>query len=488
MPNVTTDQIELDDIQGLVLRSYLHLAAAAYVLLRIGDAAGARRWVDERASQVAPASAGRSDLAQTAVHLAFTHSGLKALELDASALRTFSREFQEGMATSHRRRILGDWGESAPETWRWGGEGTEGAVDVLLMLFARDATRLDQLLVEQRASWTACGLREVVVLDSVILPDQKEHFGFHDGIAQPVLTGTPKAATAPEGSRVAAGEFVLGYPNEYGKIPESPAVDPLPGAPALRAHTEPGKQDLGRNGTYLVFRQLHQDVSGFWRSMAERTRTNGSTDPRQAVWLASKMVGRWPNGAPLAIYQESEPALAPNADRDGFLYHEADPHGYGCPVGAHIRRTNPRDSLTPDPEDSLTVSRHHRLLRRGRSYGPPRVESMRVEDVMAVEDDRVDRGLHFICLNSDIARQFEFVQHTWVTSPKFEGAYTEPDPLVGNHAPIPEVTSRQADTYTVPQAPVRRRETELETFVRTRGGAYFFLPSLSALRFLARMR
>ena len=115
-----------------------------------------------------------------------------------------------------------------------------------------------------------------------------------------------------------------------------------------------------------------------------------------------------------------------------FLYHHDDSEGLACPVGAHIRRTNPRDSLGPEPgsDKSLAVNRLHRLLRRGRTYGPPLSPSFDPAEVLASEA-RATAGCFFICLNANIARQFEFVQHTWVNNPKFGGLYEETDPIIG---------------------------------------------------------
>jgi deferrochelatase/peroxidase EfeB len=163
-----------------------------------------------------------------------------------------------------------------------------------------------------------------------------------------------------------------------------------------------------------------------------------------------------------------DPALASSND---FLYADQDPHGFACPIGAHIRRTNPRDSLVPR-KDSLTVSNRHSILRRGRSYGAP------LQRFSTESDDGTERGLLFVCANANIARQFEFVQQTWVNSPKFGGLYDDRDPLLGSHG-------AEGGTLTIPERPVRRRLTGLPRFTTVRGGGYFFLPGIRALRFLA---
>ena len=195
--------------------------------------------------------------------------------------------------------------------------------------------------------------------------------------------------------------------------------------------------------------------------------------------LASKMVGRWPGGAPLVEAPlADDPALA---DSNGFGYHRQDADGLRCPIGAHVRRTNPRDSLAPNPgtEDSLEINRRHRLLRRGRAYGSPLAPSMKAEDVLATGDDGAERGIHFMCLGANIQRQFEFVQSNWVNNPKFDGLYAETDPLIGSRPP-------GVDSFTCPAEPVRKRYHGLDRFVEVRGGGYFFMPSRAALAYLAR--
>jgi Dyp-type peroxidase family len=271
---------------------------------------------------------------------------------------------------------------------------------------------------------------------------------------------------------VAAGEFVLGYENEYGKLPFVPNVAPERDSAGLLpdCQSEGGKRrSLGHNGSYLVVRQLDQHVFAFWSAMRR------AADARfDAIALAAKCVGRWPSGAPLALSPErDDPRLA---DANTFGYALADRDGQGCPIGAHIRRTNPRDSLEPDPLSSLKVVDRHRTMRRGRSYGTPVDKPWLCES-----DDGVQRGLMFVGVNANIRRQFEFIQQTWVNNPKFAGLYDEIDPLVG---------SREGSTsaFSIPSTPIRKRCENLPRFVRVRGGEYFFLPGLRALRYLSTLR
>ena len=201
------------------------------------------------------------------------------------------------------------------------------------------------------------------------------------------------------------------------------------------------------------------------------------------------MVGRWPSGAPLVETPDrDDPRLG---DDNDFGYYHTDPLGLACPLGAHIRRMNPRDSLDPQPgtDASLAVNDGHRLLRRGRSYGPGTGAPAAAGPAATGNNGHAERlaradvapgsgtGLHFICLVASLIRQFEFVQHTWLNNPTFHGLYDDTDPLIGSRHP-------RGATFTVPARPVRRRYRDLPQFVRTRGGAYFFLPGISALRYL----
>jgi deferrochelatase/peroxidase EfeB len=176
------------------------------------------------------------------------------------------------------------------------------------------------------------------------------------------------------------------------------------------------------------------------------------------------MVGRWPGGTSLTVSPDSDPGPGP-VDND-FRYHrDGDARGLGCPVAAHVRRANPRDSLDPRPgsEAAVRVNDRHRLIRRGRQYGP-------------LPDGEL--GLHFLCLNANISRQFEFVQHTWLNNPAFAGLQDSPDPIAGHHPP-------GGGVFPVPADPVRHRLLDLPRFVRLRGGGYFFLPGVRALHHVA---
>jgi Dyp-type peroxidase family len=471
-----TDKLDRADIQGIVARGYSTLKHARFTLFGCDGRPAARAllgWLLPQVTAAAPKFSG-----DTAVQVAFTPAGLRRLGLPDKAVQEFSLEFLAGIATPNRSRFLGDVGHSDPRGWAWGGPAAP-AIDGLILLYASTAQLLDErqgALAQQLAS---AGARAIAVLDTLEHQD-REPFGFHDGISQPLIRGLPKASRARPS--VPAGEFVLGYQNGYRQLTDRPLL-PRSADPEQLLRPDrggSGRADLGCNGTYLVLRQLEQDVDGFWRYVAQATRRPDGSDDRCAQEaLAAKLVGRWPSGAPLvkAPYRD-DPTLVQDND---FGYHYTDPLGLACPLGAHIRRANPRDSLDPQPgtDASLQVNLLHRLLRRGRSYGPADGASGPA-GAGASSRPQGATGLHFICLAANLARQFEFVQHTWLNDPTFNGLYDDSDPLVGSG-------QSRGQTFTVPARPVRRRYRGLPQFVRTRGAAYFFLPGISALRYLAQL-
>ncbi len=444
---------ELQDIQGLVARGYGDLTAAMFLLGRIEDGAAARTWLAGIADVLTAASQrpeGR------AVNIAFTSHGLRRLGLIESTVGLFSNEFVDGMTTPHRSRALGDVGRDAPEHWIWG--GPSAPVDFVLLLYATEGAELAALRAEPGLAFPQ-GIQLVSELATSNLRGH-EPFGFRDGISQPLIEGLSKKG--PVATTLKFGEFVLGYPNEYGRLTDRALLDRAP--------------EVGRNGSYVVFRQLRQDVRGFWRFLDGAARhPDGTPDPERRVRLAAKLVGRWPGGASLTLSPDQDDAAL--SEENEFGYHDLDRRGERCPIGAHVRRANPRDSLDPKPgtEKSLELNRRHRLLRRGREYGQQLTPDEALEDPPPSEQER---GLHFICLNANISRQFEFVQGTWLNSPKFAGLYDDSDPLVGPSEPF-------GGTFTIQSDPMRERLTNVPRFISVRGGAYFFLPGLSAVRYLA---
>jgi deferrochelatase/peroxidase EfeB len=308
----------------------------------------------------------------------------------------------------------------------------------------------------------------------------REHFGFVDGVSQPIPFGTgiisygAGAKQKPDTLHaVAAGDILIGLQNADLEPAPGPFVSVShSGAQDLPVGKAPyGYRDLGQDGSYLVIRELHQDFKGFWDSMKAEAEALGAPD-HDDKWLAARVVGRTLDGDPLV--PEGDPRFPGgiiagdgDAPANDFRYFDDDHDGLGCPLGSHIRRANPRDGLAPVPEDKdvfLHVSNNHRILRRGRKFGPP-----------YREDPSAKRGLLFMALNTDIARQFEFIQQNWMLNHDFAVLYDETDPLVG-----------PASKFTVPMTPLRAR-VNVKTFVRLAGGDYFFLPSLAALDFLEKL-
>jgi len=459
---------EREDIQGIVASGYGHLPHAAYLLFGIDEPPAAGAWLASVAAEVTTAV---RRVEGRALAVALTATGLAALGLPERVRDWFPLEFTTGMTDdAHRRRILGDIGPSAPEEWRWGGPDTK-TIDVLLLLFSESEADLAALSEQQQANVRGATLVQELRASSQTF----DHFGFRDGISQPFIAGL---RNGPPAQTIATGEFLLGYPNEYGQYTQRPLIEPREDPAGLLAldGAGSGAHDLGRNGTYLVFRQLSQDVPAFWQWVDENAGTianrNGKAAGQARIALASKLVGRWPGGAPLTLSpHHDDPDLATAAD---FGYYHRDRDGLLCPIGAHVRRAHPRDSLDPNPgtSDSIGIDKHHRLLRRGREYG----ERMTTREALGAEPGGEDvRGLHFICLCASLERQFEFVQQTWVNSTKFDGLYQDPDPLVAGGS----------RAFTAQALPVRKRYLDLPPFVQTRGGGYFFLPGLRALRYVA---
>jgi len=441
MPPEPSVVLEVDDIQSGALRPRPTPYVGVFILLRIDDRRGGRELL-RRLTPAVAATANPNDPGHQAwVTVAFTFQGLKALGVPQVSLDSFPPALQQGMAA--RAAGLGDVGESAPEHW----EKPFGTPDahVAIAAISPDATRLESALAGARKAYEdLSGVSVIWRLDCQVLPTEKEAFGFKDGISHPAIEGSAIPGTNPKEQPIKAGEFVLGYRDETGDFP------PMP-------HPEA----LGRNGTYVVFRKLHQRVAAF----RQYVKANSSS-PEEEELLAAKMMGRWRSGAPLALSPDTDdPALGADPRRNNdFLYDADDPKGLKTPPGSHIRRMNPRDS------EIVGIPRLHRMIRRGMSYGPLLPDGV-------LEDDGADRGLAFIFVGAHLERQFEFVQSEWVSDGAFFGAPGEKDPIAG-----PNDGSGQ---FTIPQQPIRRRLKGLPQFVVTRGGEYFFAPGLRALRWLA---
>lgn len=495
---LSTSAVDFSDIQGIVRFGYGPLTEAAFVLLTIRDADAARSWLSN-----APVSTAVKlpTAPRTAFQLAFTSEGLQALGVPAHVLAGFSPEFLSGMAEDpNRSRRLGDVGVNAPHYWRW---GAQGRVPHMLAMFYAQPGHLQSWMDSIRTDhWQAA----FEVLDCLSTSDLKgaEPFGFADGISQPAIDWSRQRSSHGDQleytNLVSIGEFLLGYLNEYGKYTDRPLLDAdeLFGSNLPAAENSPGKFDLGRNGTYLIFRQLKQDVHGFWRFLDAQAKS----DPQLRQTLAEKFVGRRMNGDPL-VSLRNKPIVgveSANATQNQFTY-DADTLGMSCPFGAHVRRANPRNADIPNHpsgldwllhtlglnqwkfrDDVKASTRFHRLLRRGREYG----EGLSPERAIAATSDTGEHGLHFICIAANISRQFEFVQNAWLMSTKFDAVTEESDPLLGNRQVIDGCP--YTDTFSIPKKDgLRDRVMGVPQFVTMQGGAYFFLPSLGALRYFSEL-
>lgn len=492
------------DMQGLLRFGYGSLTAACFLLLRIEDASAASQWLAH-----APVSTAeiQSPPPSRALQLAFTRQGLERLGVPLAILNGFSAEFLSGMAgEDNRSRRLGDMGTSSPESWLWGAQ--HNVPDAVAMIYA-----LPGLFEEWKNTLQAEMLRSgFTLLQCLPTSDMKgvEPFGFVDGVSSPAVDW--ERQRNPAGDRltyentVMLGEFVLGYPNEYGRYTNRPIVDDS-GADLPNAEDAPSLKDIGRNGSYVVMRQIDQDVRGFWRYLHQQA----CGDAARMQELAERFVGRRMSGEPmLPLSPNRISGVGPDADdirRNQFTF-ESDPQGVACPFGAHIRRANPRNADLPQGtpsslfgrlsrtlaldrvfkhgdddmhKDSIASTRFHRILRRGREYGPLLMPAQRLEPAPA---DEPPSGLHFICLNANIGRQFEFVQSAWIQSPKFDNLDDESDALLGNREPVAGCASNNL-SLPVAGGP-RQKLRDVPRFTTVRGGAYFFLPGVRALRYLAR--
>lgn len=444
--------INLDEVQGIVFSGYnTPMARASYYLLRITDSTKTKVWIKDMVAS-GQVSGGdekkyKSNDSPNRLNLAISYPGFCKLEKDEAKRYSFELSFREGMNSEHRSALLGDRGPNDPEQWSWGNGDKE--VDILLILFSKDDAIHSDSCSSLEKGLEAAGLSLIERLDAGAQVKNQhgkilEHFGFADGISDPLVDGFP---TVSGRSEIATGEFLLGYPNQYdGKKTQMPV-----------------SEQFGANGTYLVLRQLKQNVGDFWQFIKdEAKRQDVSPD-----YLAAKFVGRWKSGAVVQPGQTQDP----NTITNNFTFAN-DKNGTGCPFGSHIRRANPRGvGLGESEAESLKVASRHRILRRGRSYG-----SFLKDPSQGTGED--ERGLLFICLNANIERQFEFIQHTWINNVKFAGLYDEDDPLIGSAVE----TNRK---FTIQDEPLRRRVCGFQQFVTTRGGAYFFLPSMTALGKLA---
>ena len=470
------------DVQALVYASFAQLRHCRYLLLRIRDPEAARAWL--RQPEVLGLVKGGGDLGREnaqdeALAVAFTHAGLLAMGLEEDAHFPFPTAFREGMNQPDRARALAD---RNVDEWAWGDLGGEVRqhVHVLLAHFRQEAFEAESGPLSLPALERS-GLEVVQVVNtcpSYIQNDGEgtqlfEPFGFRDGLSQPVLKSTADDSLTQrqrrervggdlaEDSVVADGEFILGWPNEYG----DPAY--APDDARWRAARPEGAppQRFATHGSYLAVRHIRQHVDRFETFAAAHSSPDATTPS-----LVEKMVGRRKDGSPLVDCPFAPP------DPDAFRYRVDDAEGFQCPLGSHIRRGNPRDTLGFDVASGVAESKRHRLIRRARIYAG---ECQQADKSGCGHPDGrrgCGQGLFFIAINADLDRQFEFVQQRWVGNPRFADLAGENDPIMGGPG---------ANAFTVQGPAVGQRTVDIPPFTEMVGGGYFFLPGLTALRFLA---
>jgi Dyp-type peroxidase family len=453
----------LGDIQDNIVTPIL-MRYGRHIFFKFSDGARARAWMRSLLKRVNAKSEERGT--RFTVNVAFTYEGLKALGLSQRSLNSFPEAFRVGMRG--RADEVGDVGPHAPEHW----EGGLGGPDIHAMALIRtDSERgRDEATRIIGAEAEAIGGIEVrFVQDTMALAHEDgvgsegEHFGFADPVSQPPIEGADDPSypgdgvLKPDGTwrPLKPGEFLLGYEDEAGFV-GTPAPEPF---------------ELRLNGTYVVFRKLYQDVAAFRRYMATAAKAlYNSDDQYHQELVAAKIMGRWRSGCPLDLSPDKDdPEIAADPQRRNNFTYTGDDQGLRCPLGSHLRRSNPRAT----PLTRATAVRRHRLLRRGVEYGPHLKEG-------ALEDDGVDRGLINIFIQADIERQFEFVQREWMKGGEFIGLDpNEQDPING--------VGGEGSQMLVPGAK-RPFLFDLPTFVTVKGGEYLFVPGLKALEGLIEQR
>jgi Dyp-type peroxidase family len=449
------------DIQGNILRGYASHLHAAYLLTRDDDAKQARallrRLLD--GDRIATES-DWGDPPATRLNLAFTLGGLERLGGGAGPFDRFP-DFCEGMY-ARARTHLGDLGANDPDHWD---AGLTQEIHVLFTVYGRNPDQRDEAATALTRE--LAGAKVAVVHDqrADMMDDPREHFGFRDGFSQPALEGVSEDRRSRRGEgvqrrrlrvggdewrNVRVGEFVLGHKDEDGVVPG-------------------GRDPLLANGTFMVWRKLEQHVDAF----EEWIRAHAGSGENAQDTLRAKLLGRWPDGVSLIRRPVATGADAAGAGDGGsetpghdfqindFTYGD-DAGGVSCPLGAHVRRANPRDALGFRTERT----RRNRIIRRGMPY---------------VDRDGT-RGLIFVCFNASITRQFEQVQGNWLMGGDAFGLGTERDFLTAGLDPG-QASLRmtiQGDRTHPPSFISRERP-----FVTVRGGHYLFVPGLKALRTMA---
>jgi deferrochelatase/peroxidase EfeB len=546
-----SDVLETKEIQCLLYGGLKSLPYAKCLLFRWSDRAGAAaEWLRAVKKGV---SFGDMQPKRDALVLGLTPSALSKLNLPESAISTFPNVFQQGMVAPVRSRVLGDYGANDPDNWWWGKKGQE--IDGVALLYCKTQDVLNEevaAFVEKLEASQGTIVREVP-LSPLVPGEHKEPFGFADGVSQPIIQGTFMAKRNPDPlNLVAAGEFILGYPDNRGYFPPTPSVeatsDPDNLLPLVPGSRDPqtafsntvveAPRDLGRNGTFLVLRQLEQDVKRF---QEETERLTDELDAEKD-WVAAKMIGRWPNGSSL-VRNPTFPARLKDGDHHATLatLSAVPASGAGnaapspvdanpvpspvadsatqqlivpnspqppedtptaCPVAHFDMGPKPDAKPEPRPDNDFLYGRddaqglrcpfgaHIRRANPRDSFTPGSQEQIDISNRHRIlrrgrlytPQGEQKPGLMFACFNADLERQFEFIQQTWVNNTSFHGLNGEMDPLLSSG-------EKDRCSFTIPMphgSPIRL--TGLSSFVTVRGGGYFFVPGRRTLEYLAMER
>jgi Dyp-type peroxidase family len=453
-------KLNATDIQGFVLRGY-NLPVARYLFLRLEDAKRGRDLIRRLLSQITTGQRWDGGKPQSTLNIGFTYRGLQRLELPLATLIAFPVEFQQGMRL--RADLLGDTGVNAPD--RWDSLWHEDHVHVWLGINGQTVEALDACQVAVQSALDETGgatLLEVQDAAAEVIngkPTTSEHFGFTDGFGNPEYLDVERSSQPGQGklledgktwAPLATGELLLGYADEAGELPVAPV-------PHL----------LAANGTFMVYRKLHQNLATFRTWLDRQSALYGGGKEK----LAAKLIGRWRDGTPIELSPDRpDPTIARDPNRSTNFIYGADAAGTRCPMGAHIRRVHPRDAFG---FNGRLINRR-RITRRGLPYGPFAAEDQPVEDTD-------DRGVIVMVLNASLSRQFEFVQQQWVQYGNDSHLGNDKDVLMGSHGGHGRFVVQGDTTPGNPPFVC----SHLPDFVELRGGDYFFLPSITALGMIA---
>jgi Dyp-type peroxidase family len=434
--------VELEEIQATVLRYRPEPYFGTHVMLHVDDERAGRELLRDLAPHV-DSAANWWQVAEPWIAVAITYPGLVALGVPEDSLQSFPEAFRVGMA-AHADQLL-DHGVNDPGNWE--PQFRSGRIHIGVSVFGSSQESWRRAVDSARRHYEGRpGLTVLSAQDFGAQPGDLNPLGYRDSIGQPAIEGSGVDPLPGQGPAIKAGEFILGYPGEAGV--------PLPA---------PQPEVLGRNGTYVGLRKYQSRIGTFNRFLRAHARTE-----QEMELLAAKLVGRWRSGAPLTLApNQDNPALGADPLRNNDFTYAADTDGRQVPLGAHMRRMNPRDTETA----VLTDVNVHRIIRRSTTFGAPYDP-----DALTPQDDETPRGLYFIFMSAKAMATMEFLQQEWINNGNFMNLGEERDPNVG--------LQDDGAVFTIPHKPVRRRLHGIETFNVLRGGEYFFMPSLSALRWI----